>query len=336
MTIASTVLSTVWNHRERRLRGLLRLGAQQALFLLAVLAARALLEILSGTNSADRSALFHRLFFAATFACSVWAAGRFFDRRRFEDFGLRLDGAWWLDFGFGLVLGSCLVAAIFLIEWCLGWATVVATFRRADADAPLALGLAAAALLFVGVSLREELDSRGYMLRNLAEALNGGPLGPQGALVSAWLLSSLIFGLRHSWNPHATAVSTLFVVLGGLMLGLGCVLTGRLAIPVGFHIGWNFVQGSVFGFPVSGQPPSVAVVETVQAGPDLWTGGAFGPEGGLLGLGAWCVGAALICSWVRWRSGQLRLESTWAEFRGGIDQPCPRPETQSPPTALSL
>jgi hypothetical protein len=94
------------------------------------------------------------------------------------------------------------------------------------------------------------------------------------------------------------------------MLGLGYVLTGNLAIPTGIHISWNFVQGGVFGFAVSGLDFGTSLVETTEQGPDLVTGGAFGPEAGLFGVGAMVLGMVVIAWYVRVRYGQVRLDPT--------------------------
>jgi hypothetical protein len=126
-----------------------------------------------------------------------------------------------------------------------------------------------------------------------------------------------VFGLLHATNPHASAGSTLNIGVAGLFLATGTLLTGELAIPVGLHIAWNFFQGNVFGFPVSGGDVRAATFVSIrQAGPNLWTGGAFGPEAGLLGLLATLVGILLTAIWVRWRCGSVGLDLSLATAPG--------------------
>jgi uncharacterized protein len=148
----------------------------------------------------------------------------------------------------------------------------------------------------------------------MAEGFNSPTLGPKRAIILAWVLSSALFGLLHFANPNASLISTLSITFAGLLLGTGYVLTGRLAIPIGLHITWNFFQGNVFGFPVSGlEPLGATFVSIEQGGPSLFTGGAFGPEAGLLDPIATIVGSLLIWLWVRSRSGSGSLELSIAE-----------------------
>lgn len=245
---------------------------------------------------------------------SVWLAGRFFDRRPFSDFGLRLDKDWWLEFGFGLLLGALLMTGIFLVELAAGWVDVIGAFETTREGAPFFPSILAPLVLFICVGIYEELVSRGYQIRNIAEGLNFPGVGPRRAVVLAWVLSSSLFGLQHLANPNASVVSSFNITFAGLLLGIGYVLTGRLAIPIGLHITWNFFQGSVFGFPVSGLRPIGATFLSVeQDGPSLFTGGIFGPEAGLLGLSATVVGSLLILLWVRTRSGKATLQTSLAE-----------------------
>jgi uncharacterized protein len=244
---------------------------------------------------------------------TVWLAGRFLDRRSFSEFGFRLGAGWWLDLVVGMVLGALLMTAVFLIELGLGWVEVTGSFET-QGGAPFVISLLFPAAAFVCVGVSEETVFRGYQLKNAAEGLNYHSLGPRGAILLAWVLSSVFFAVLHAANPNATPISTLNIVLAGLMLGFGYVLTGELAIPIGLHITWNFFQGAVYGFPVSGFGdfgPTLLVTE--QGGPELWTGGSFGPEGGLLIPAVMLLGISLVALWTRLRTGKVSLHAPIAE-----------------------
>jgi uncharacterized protein len=259
---------------------------------------------------------------------SVWLAGRFLDRRPFADFGFHLSVGWWLDLLFGMALGALLMTTVFLVQSGLGWVTVTGSFESLVPGAPFWLAVLVPATLFVCVGFYEELVFRGYQLRNAAEGLNSSSLGPRGAVLLAWALSSAFFGYLHAANPSATILSTANVALAGLMLGCGYVLTGELAIPIGLHVTWNFFQGTVFGFPVSGLRIGGATFLSIeQGGPDLWTGGPFGPEGGLLAPAAMALGIVLMALWVRLRRGRVAVHAPIAKG--------PKPERASSPYVSS-
>jgi membrane protease YdiL (CAAX protease family) len=246
---------------------------------------------------------------------TVWFMGRFFDRRPLFGFGLRINRRWWLDFGFGLLLGALLMAGIFLTELAAGWVTVTGAFETTREGDPFFPVILAPLVGWVLLGIYEELVFRGYQLTNMAEGLNFRRLGPRGAIVLAVVLSSSLFGGVHVWNPSASAISTVNLALwGGLLLGSSYVLTGRLALPMGLHIGWNFFEGNVFGFPVSGvETVGATFLSIEQSGPLLFTGGAFGPEAGVLTNAASGLGFLLILLWVRVRSGRVALQTSLAE-----------------------
>ena len=286
--------------------------------LLGFLALAAMAGLSPGAMGQARPPYLPVLFYAGAAlvaVASVWISGRFLDRRPFSGFGLRLDRAWWSDLGFGLLLGALLMTGIFAVQISAGWATVTGSFVAEGAFFPAILAPVA---LFVCVGFYEELVSRGYQLTNLAEGLNGTGLGPKGAIVLAWALSSSVFAALHLSNPNAGALSTFNIFLAGLMLGFGYVLTGQLAIPIGLHTTWNLFQGNVFGFPVSGLDlVGATFLSTRPSGPDLMTGGPFGPEAGLLAPAAMALGVGLIALRVRRRTGKLALHLPLAEGPSG-------------------
>jgi len=312
-----------WNSRERRLRAgwrlllfvLLLVVLGSLLLGLLVQVGEPLLDGLARALGVEASRLLDVTSTAIAITAAVALAGWLLDRRHFADFGFHLGRGWWLDLAFGSVLGGLLMAGIFGVELALGWVTVVGAWQSID-GLPFVVAILLPLAAFLCVGYYEELLVRGHLLRNLAEGLRLGPIKPRWALLLAWLLTSALFGFLHAGNPNATVVSSVNIGLAGLFLGLGILLTGELAIPIGLHITWNFFQGNVFGFPVSGTLVSDATVFVIhQSGPERWTGGAFGPEAGLMGLLAIAVGSGLILLWVRWRTGRIGLHTPFAEYQ---------------------
>ena len=308
---------------EGRLRALWRLAIQYLAFrvlvvlLFSTFASVLLLTVPGGRSAVSGSPAIPLASGVASLlgaVLTVWLAGRFLDRRPFSDFGFHLGAGWWLDLFFGMALGALLISAIFFVELGLGWVEVVGAFQTCGTNGPFALSVLLPVAMYLCVGFYEETVFRGYQLKNAAEGLDYPALGPRGAVMVAWVLSSVFFGLLHADNPSATFLSTLNIILAGLMLGFGYVISGELAIPIGLHITWNFFQGAVYGFPVSGFGPFGATfLATEQTGPDLWTGGSFGPEAGMLAPVAMLLGVSLIALWTRLIKGKVSLHSPIAE-----------------------
>ncbi len=302
----ASVMAIFWNSEQRRLRAAWRVSAHFVLWIAlpAILhitlelplafAATNLFPPLAGVT--NRIALY--LMTLVGIVLGTWIAARWLDRRPFAELGLHINRRWWLHLGGGAMLGALLITLVFLTAWAAGWVRVVGFWQVREPGSSFVLALAAPLVAFAVISITEELLSRGYQCVNLAEGFCG-LLGERGAVMAAWLISSALFGLLHAFNPHSSWVSTFNLMLIGLLFGLGFVLTGSLALPIGLHFTWNFFQANVFGFPVSGRDFSAATVIAVEEqGPALWTGGAFGPEAGLVGVAAVVVGCALVAAWV--------------------------------------
>jgi membrane protease YdiL (CAAX protease family) len=238
--------------------------------------------------------------------CVLLFGGRFIDRRKIRNFGFHFNKNWWVDLWFGMGLGAFMISLIFLVEMSLGWISISGTVHSIHSQSTLVVPLLVFLFFFISQGMSEELLSRGYLIKNLAEGFNLKNLGPKWSILIAWCLISIIFGLAHIGNPNANIISTINLMVMGVTMGAGLIFTGELAIPIGLHISWDFFQGNIFGFPVSGVLyPSeiVSFIQISQIGPENWTGGGFGPEAGLLGLFANLLGLIIIVCWVYVRRG---------------------------------
>ena len=304
-----------WNANEKRLRAFWRLAVQGIIiFLLAFitgLISGLIIVLLTNSNISQvgyalTSNVISIIVAGILFIVGPILGAIFIDRRDKASFGFSFTSQWWKDFGFGLLLGAVLMSIIFLIEVAFGWATVKGFWRQEGGNYPFYIGFAIVLFQYLLVGIYEETFFRGYLMTNLSEGF-AFIKNQKAGLFVAYILSSSIFGILHAMNPNATVISTVNIVLAGLFLGLGFVLSGNLAISIGLHITWNFFQGTVFGFAVSGMENVISVIDSVQGGHQLITGGDFGPEAGIIGIFAMILGSALIYFWVKWQYGEVRL-----------------------------
>lgn len=220
---------------------------------------------------------------------SVFVARRWLDRRSIVSLGLKLNGQALFDLFIGILIALPVMSLVFAIAWAAHWLTFEGFAWQVD---PVRLVLKETLLILLAFVLggwSEELLIRGYYLQTLESGLN---------TFGAVFLSSAVFGILHLGNAGATWSSVLGLSLFGALLAYGYLRTRQLWLPIGLHIGWNLFQGVIFGFPVSGID-AYRLTRITITGPELWTGGSFGPEAGLVILPGLVLGAMLI--WIHTR-----------------------------------
>lgn len=226
--------------------------------------------------------------------------------------GLSINNLWWKEFGLGILIAFFAQTLIFSLEYGFSWIEFTGFgWERVGTETWLWSAFTYF-LTMLSVGFYEELIFRGYPIKNFAEGFTIGSFSPEKATFFAVFVTSIFFGIAHAGNPAATSISTFNIFLAGIMLAIPFVLTGRLALSIGIHFSWNWVMGGIYGLPVSGLDSRRSIIQTIEIGPDLWTGGKFGPEAGLLGL----LGMALIllCVFIyskRIYSGKIELHQNF-------------------------
>jgi len=149
------------------------------------------------------------------------------------------------------------------------------------------VALLSAFLMFTTVAVGEEIIFRGILFRWIDERFG---------FWWAMAVSGLVFGFSHIMNDGATVWSSTAIALeAGLMLAAAYKWSGNLWFPIGIHWAWNFTQGNIFGFAVSGLPAGSSLLQSATEGPAWLTGGAFGAEASVISavlglvLTAWFV-----------------------------------------------
>jgi uncharacterized protein len=200
--------------------------------------------------------------------CANFLTMRIFDRRPLTDIGLGNGPGTGRNFLLGVVYGAGIAAVMLGAPLLAGTGHLVARPNGTFAWASLVFYLAVLAFGAAG----EEMIFRGYAFQLLIEKI--GPFAtvlPVGAA----------FGLAHSFNPRATMLAVFNTMLWGVLLGYAFLRSRDLWLPIGLHYGWNAVL-PLFGVNLSGLTIEVTRYFYRWDLTPLWSGGAYGPEGGLL------------------------------------------------------
>ena len=171
------------------------------------------------------------------------------------------------ELGAGFVLGFALFSLTMSVLWLLGVVDIVAAGGWTAIGYPLLDAVIAA--------VTEEVLMRGVVFRIVEESL--------GSWI-ALAFSAALFGALHAFNRGATLTSSIAIALeAGVLLAAVFMLTRRLWMVFGLHAAWNFTEGGIFGASVSGGDAR-GVFASHFHGPDVLTGGEFGPEASIVAV----------------------------------------------------
>jgi len=245
-----------------------------AFLLLTTAAYGALQVLLASTLTVSTEHIAGLALYSALLSVALLVASytmmRWVERRPLAALGLPLGTATLTGLMRGAAVGAGLIGALAIVQAAAGW------LQGAPAGGTAAGWLkevGALALLFAVAAAAEELLFRGYAFRVLVEAL-----GP----VLAVTISSALFGLIHVANPGADPLALVNIGLAGVLMAIAYLRSGSLWVAIGLHWAWNWVMAAVLDLPVSGLDFDVPLYDTRVVGPDVATGGGFGPEAGLL------------------------------------------------------
>jgi membrane protease YdiL (CAAX protease family) len=189
----------------------------------------------------------------------------------------------------GFTIGSLAIGVPSVLLIAVGWLDVT------DAPGPWHTGALATAMMLLPAALLEELMIRGYPLAVLRETL-----GWRGAI----LLTSVVFGVLHVFNPNVAAPAIILVTVAGVFLGALVYKLRSLWAATAAHFAWNLTLAVFLHTALSGQEMPVGDYRVVDGGPDWVTGGAWGPEGGAAAIAGMLVAAALLLRRRRHEAGE--------------------------------
>jgi uncharacterized protein len=182
----------------------------------------------------------------------------------------------WKKLLVGIFTGSGLQSLTILVIYFCGGLKIIAINPVSTLIIPFTVAFT--------VAIIEEILLRGIVFR-ITEEKWGSTI--------ALIISGVIFGGLHLINPHVTIVSFLCITVVGVLFAAAYMYYRNLWVPIAIHFAWNFTQNGIFGAITSGNEKTSSLFTTNITGPEMLTGGQFGPEGSIQAL-VFCLIASII------------------------------------------
>lgn len=207
---------------------------------------------------------------------TIWIMMKFADEKPFHTLGFKNH-----EIGKDICKGIFLGFIIMLLGFTILYFSNQIQIKNIVLDLN---SLIAGFVLFIFVGITEEVLVRGYILKNLLVSFNS---------YIALFISAIIFSVLHLGNPFMDFISFTQLFVIGFLFGIPYVITKKLWFSIALHFSWNFFQGTIFGFNVSGNQ-QYSIVQTKFNTATIWNGGYFGFEGSILCLLLQLVAIAFI------------------------------------------
>ena len=223
-------------------------------------------------NNQDLLSLLITLFSFAFISLLVFFRVKVIEKRSLSSIGFNKNN-WLKKYSLGFLIGLVMMSIIVLILLLFGYITV-----EKNPIQPVGVSAISSVLVilfgWIIQGATEEIVTRGWLLNVLSSKYNIG---------FGLLISSTLFGLMHLTNPNVNYIAVINIILVGLFYGLYVIKTNDLWAVCGMHSAWNFAQGNIFGFEVSGLDISVGtLIDLNLVENDFITGGVFGPEASIV------------------------------------------------------
>ena len=224
---------------------------------------KALLHGDNNTNTLFQDTVIQICTLIGTFA-TIYLVRKIIENKDIVSLGFSLRGHF-REFIAGSLIAISIMLSGFLFLYVTGFIEIeTATLNFPD--------LFSLIILFICVAVGEEVICRGYIQSNLQDVMGK---------FTALIISSLIFSSLHLANPNMSWITILNLFLSGMLLGSAYMYTRNLWFPIGMHFFWNFVQGPILGFNVSGQLLT-STIKLKYPENNIINGGAFGFEGSII------------------------------------------------------